>query len=174
MVERLVRDEEAAGSNPAGPTISPAGGVRTPFDRPRDSATKKTKSKSGARVREGHPAGPTNLSAGGFSKLEIFRAGFILCRMDSSTTELAAAELKAMQDSIYLEKILRARRQTPEERLADVFELSNHQFGMMLAGAMHKIKTSDQEKGWEEVRRWMRRLDRVREHGLYSAQRMPS
>jgi hypothetical protein len=81
--------------------------------------------------------------------------------------DLAAAELKAMQDSIYREKILRARRQTPEERLADVFELSNHQFGMMLGGAMHRIGTTNENEGWEEVRRWMRRLDRVREHGLY-------
>jgi len=100
----------------------------------------------------------------------MFRAGFILSAMESSTTDLAAAELKAMQDSIYREKILRARRQTPEQRLADVFELSNHQFGMMLAGAMEKINTSDQQMGWDEVRRWMGRLDRVREHGLYSSQ----
>jgi hypothetical protein len=40
----------------------------------------------------------------------------------------AAASLKAMQDAIYREKILRARKLTPEQRLADVFELSNHQF----------------------------------------------
>jgi hypothetical protein len=88
--------------------------------------------------------------------------------MDSPPTDRAAAELKAMQDSIYREKILRARRQTPEQRLADVFELSNHQLGMMLAGAMHKIQTSDHDRGWEEVRRWMTRLDRVRENGLYA------
>ena len=85
---------------------------------------------------------------------------------DKPAQDRAAAELKVLQDSIYREKILRARRQTPEERLADVFELSDHQFGMMLCGAMHKIGSTDQEKGWEEVRRWMRRLDRVREHTL--------
>lgn len=85
--------------------------------------------------------------------------------------DLAAAELKAMQDSIYREKILRARRQTPEERLADVFELSNHQFGMMLGGAMHRIGTTNENEGWEEVSRWMRRLDRVREQGLYVTER---
>ena len=87
--------------------------------------------------------------------------------MDSTTPDRAAAELKALQDSIYREKILRARRQTPEERLADVFELSNHQFGMMLGGAMSRIGTLDESEGWNEVRRWMNRLDRVREHGLY-------
>ncbi len=37
----------------------------------------------------------------------------------------AAASLKAMQDDIYREKILRARKLTPEQRLADAFELSN-------------------------------------------------
>ncbi len=88
--------------------------------------------------------------------------------------DLAAAELKAMQDSIYREKILRARRQTPEERLADVFELSNHQFGMMLGGAMHRIGTSDEDKGWAEVGRWMSRLDRVREHGWYVTEKIAS
>ncbi len=86
----------------------------------------------------------------------------------------AAAELKAMQDAIYREKILRARRQTPEERLADVFELSNHQFGMMLGGAMHRLGTTDETAGWAEVRRWMNRLDRVREHGLYVTKRTAS
>jgi hypothetical protein len=94
--------------------------------------------------------------------------------MDSPAPDRAAAELKAMQDSIYREKILRARRQTPEERLADVFELSDHQFGMMLAGAMHKLGTSDPNKGWEEVGRWMERLDRVREQNLYARERTPS
>lgn len=85
--------------------------------------------------------------------------------------DLAAAELKAMQDDIYREKILRARRQTPEQRLADVFELSNHQFGMMLGGAMHRIGTRDESKGWEEVRRWMGRLDRAREYQFYTTVR---
>ena len=77
------------------------------------------------------------------------------------------AALKALQDDIYRERILRARRMTVEQRLADVFELSNHQFGMMLGGAMHRLGTSDEAAGWQEVRRWMERLDRVREHGLY-------
>ena len=58
-----------------------------------------------------------------------------------------------------------------EERLADVFDQSNFQFGMMLAGAMHKIGTRDEAEGWQEVARWMARLDRVREHGLYATQK---
>ena len=77
------------------------------------------------------------------------------------------AALKSLHDDIYRERILRARKMTVEQRLADVFELSNHQFGMMLGGAMHRLGTDDEAAGWEEVRRWMKRLDRVREHGLY-------
>lgn len=77
------------------------------------------------------------------------------------------AALKALQDELYREKVLRARRMSVEERLAEVFELSNHQFGMMLAGAMHRMGTRDEAAGWQEVRRWMHRLDRVRDHGLY-------
>ena len=94
------------------------------------------------------------------------RRGSDTMRRMSNTHDDPAA-LKALQDDIYREKILRARGMTLEERLAEAFELSNHQFGMMLAGAMHRLGTVDEAAGWEEVRRWMKRLDRVREHGLY-------
>lgn len=86
-------------------------------------------------------------------------------------SDQAAASLKAMQDDVYREKILRARKLTMEQRLADVFELSNHQFGMMHGGAMHRLGTADEEEGWKQVSRWMQRLDQVREHGLYAAER---
>ena len=76
--------------------------------------------------------------------------------------------LADLQDSIYREKVLRDRAMTPEERLSAVFELSNCQFGMMLAGAMARIGTNDENLGWQEVRAGLSRLDRVREHGLYS------
>jgi len=81
------------------------------------------------------------------------------------------AALKALQDEIYRERVLRARKMTVAERLADVLELSNHQFGMMLGGAMHRLGTRDEAAGWEEVKRWMQRLDRVREYGLYVAEK---
>ncbi len=83
------------------------------------------------------------------------------------------AALKALQDDIYREKIRQARKLTLQQRLADVFELSNHMFGMMHAGAMHRLKTSDESAGWAEVRRWMRRLDHVREQGLYVPEKPP-
>jgi len=80
-----------------------------------------------------------------------------------------AADLERLHAVLYREKILRARRLTVAERLTEAFELSNHQFGMMLAGAMHRLGTRDEAAGWQEVARWMERLDRVREHRLYTA-----
>ena len=76
------------------------------------------------------------------------------------------AALQALQDDIYRERILRARKRTVPERLADVFELSNHPFGMMPGGAMYRLGTRDEAAGWREVKRWMQRLDRVRELGF--------
>ena len=84
------------------------------------------------------------------------------------------AALKALQDAIYREKVLRARAMTVEERLAEVFELSNRQFGMMLAGAMHRLGTADENEGWDEVSRWMDRLDRMRDHGIYVSEKSKS
>lgn len=38
---------------------------------------------------------------------------------------------------------------------------------MMLAGAMARIGTDDENLGWQEVRKGLDRLDRVREHGFH-------
>lgn len=103
----------------------------------------------------------------GFSTLEIRRAGFILSAMDSAHTDRAGAELKAMQDSIYREKILRARRQTPEERLADVFELTNSVFARMHAGAMWQAGTTNAEEGWQIVRKRLARLRKMHDAGRF-------
>jgi hypothetical protein len=84
-----------------------------------------------------------------------------------------AGALKALQDRNYREQVLRARAMTVPERLAEVFELSNRQFGMMLAGAMHRLGTRDEAGGWQEVTRWMERLDRVRDQGLYVTEKPP-
>lgn len=82
--------------------------------------------------------------------------------------------LKDLQDSIYREKVLRARAMTPEERLESVFEMSDFQMGMMHAGAMHKIGTSDPVLGWQEVKRWINRLDRARDFKFYSTEGKPA
>jgi hypothetical protein len=79
----------------------------------------------------------------------------------------AAAELKALQDDIYREKILRARRQTPEERLADVFELTNTVFARMHEGAMWQAGLSDPQQGWDIVRKRLERLRKIHEAGRF-------
>lgn len=78
-----------------------------------------------------------------------------------------AAELKAMQDSIYREKILRARRQTPEERLADVFKLTNTVFTRMHEGAMWQAGITDEQEGWEIVRKRLARLSLIHDAGRF-------
>ena len=79
--------------------------------------------------------------------------------------------LKDLQDSIYREKVLRARSMTPQERADSIFELSEFQFGMMLAGAMHKLGTTCEEEGWEQVAQCLDRLTKARDHNLYSDHR---
>ena len=81
--------------------------------------------------------------------------------------ETQAAAFKAMQDDIYRERILRARSQTAEQQLADMFEQSNVQFQTIHAAAMYKLNTNDEVEGWQEVRRWMDRIDCVNDHGRY-------
>ncbi len=80
------------------------------------------------------------------------------------------AALKELQDSIYREKVLRARAMTPVERFDSGFELTYDVFHRMLAGAMSKLQTGDEEAGWREVERWMGRLRKARDHGHYSTQ----
>jgi ribosomal protein L29 len=77
------------------------------------------------------------------------------------------AALKALQDDIYRERILRARQMTVEQRLADALELTNSVFARMHEGAMWQLGTTDAELGWQEVRRRLARLDRVHEEGRF-------
>lgn len=76
--------------------------------------------------------------------------------------------LQDLQDSIYREKVLRARAMTSEERISAVFAQCDLQFGMMLAGAMARLGTDDEHLGWQEVRKGLNRLDQVHEHGFYA------
>ena len=94
--------------------------------------------------------------------------------MSAPDPDLAAAELKAMQDDIYREKILRARRQTPEERLADVFELTNSVFTRTHEGAMWQAGITDPHQGWEIVRQRLNRLRKVHDAGRFVNHRPPS
>lgn len=72
-----------------------------------------------------------------------------------------------LQDSIYREKVLRARAMTAEERWTAGFEITNEVFERMLSGAMWKLDTEDRALGWEQVRKQLDRLRRVHDHGHY-------
>ncbi|RYD38396.1 MAG: hypothetical protein EOP87_01650 [Verrucomicrobiaceae bacterium] len=79
--------------------------------------------------------------------------------------------LQDLQDSIYEERVGRARGMSPEERLDSVFELSDFQLQMMLAGALCRLDTEDEAEGWAEVRRGLARLDMARDSGFYAEHR---
>lgn len=77
------------------------------------------------------------------------------------------AALKALQDAIYRDRVLRARRMTLEQRFAEAIELTNSVFIRMHEGAMWQLGTTDAEMGWQEVRRRLARLSRVHDAGLF-------
>lgn len=77
------------------------------------------------------------------------------------------AALKALQDDIYRDKVLRARKMTAEQRLAEALELTNSVFVRMHEGAMWQLGTADAALGWQEVRRRLARLGRVHDEGRF-------
>jgi hypothetical protein len=81
--------------------------------------------------------------------------------------------LKDLQNSIYRDKVLRARGMTIQEKIDSVFELSDFQFGMMLAGAMHRLGTSDEAEGWSEVRCGLERISYVRDWDFFTTESRP-
>lgn len=76
-----------------------------------------------------------------------------------------------VQDSIYREKVLRARGMSPDERWAAGFELTDAVFARMHEGAMWKLGTDNVSEGWQEVRSQLDRLRKVHDHGLYVNER---
>jgi hypothetical protein len=79
--------------------------------------------------------------------------------------------LRALQDDIYREKVLRARKMTNEQRLADVFELTNGVFHRMHEGAMWQLGLSTAEEGWNVVRQRLDRLQKVHDGGRFVTER---
>jgi hypothetical protein len=78
------------------------------------------------------------------------------------------AALKALQDAIYRDRVLRARSMSPTERLDEALEVTNSVFDRMLDGALHQLGTTDVEAGWAEVRRRLNRLSRVQDRDFYA------
>lgn len=76
--------------------------------------------------------------------------------------------LEALQDSLYLERVRRARGMSGPERFAEGLELTNSAFERMLMGAMWQLGLQSREEGWAEVRQRLERLRRVEEAGRYT------
>ncbi len=82
--------------------------------------------------------------------------------------------LKDLQDSIYREKVLRARAMTSEERFIAGVELTNLVSLLNLAGAMNMIGTTDEQLGWAAAKRLRARLNHTRDHGMYVTNKQAS
>jgi len=78
--------------------------------------------------------------------------------------------LKELQDSIYRDKVLRARSLTPEQRFEGGMEHTNFVMRLMLDGAMQQKGITDVQEGWVEVRRRMEKLCHARDHRFYTFQ----
>ena len=55
-----------------------------------------------------------------------------------------------------------------EQRLADVFELTNSVFARMHEGAMWQMGVTDAEEGWKIVRQRLKRLQRAQHMGRFT------
>ncbi len=75
--------------------------------------------------------------------------------------------LRVLQDGLFRQKVLRARRMTPTERLDEALELTQSIFDWMHSGAMQQCGFTDPADGWREVERRLARLRRYQEHNLY-------
>lgn len=76
--------------------------------------------------------------------------------------------LKDLQDSIYRDRVVRAKAMTPEERWQSGFEITNEVFQRMLGGAMWKLQTDDPAIGWQQVRLQLARLRKAHDYNRFS------
>lgn len=77
------------------------------------------------------------------------------------------AGLNDLQDDRYRDKVLRARKMTAEQRLAEALELTNSVSAGMHEGAMWQLGTTDPQVGWQQVRRRLARWSRVQDQGRF-------
>lgn len=72
-----------------------------------------------------------------------------------------------MADAIYRDKVLRARRENPIQKLMDGFELFTFGLEFTKADVIDKIGTTDEVAVQEALRRRFERVRQVRENGLF-------
>jgi len=70
-------------------------------------------------------------------------------------------------DQLYREEILRARAQSPEERIRGAFEMSKLALGIMRAGVRHQFPGATEEEVLEHCRERLRRMRRTQDWGIF-------
>jgi hypothetical protein len=83
------------------------------------------------------------------------------------TDDANPAALRELQDELFRQKVLRARRMTPSERLDEAFQLSQAMLEEMHSGAMQQCGFTDPTDGWDEVARRLARQRSLQDHNLY-------
>lgn len=81
--------------------------------------------------------------------------------------------LRDLQDSIYREKILRARSMTREERFISGCQLTNQVSERIFQGAMARLEVKDPKSAWADAKKRAERLRRANDHGFYVSE-LPS
>ena len=79
----------------------------------------------------------------------------------------APNEFQPLMDEIFREKVLRARQQSPGEKLADGFALFDEALIWMRAGVRGQFPQFDEAQVEAEVHRRIARIRQVEEHGIY-------
>jgi hypothetical protein len=77
------------------------------------------------------------------------------------------ADIKSLADAIYADKVRRARALTEGERIDTAIELFEGALGMMRDGLRAQFPGADDAELENTLRKRLRRLRQVEEHGLY-------
>ncbi|MBL9131688.1 MAG: hypothetical protein JNG86_10840 [Verrucomicrobiaceae bacterium] len=77
------------------------------------------------------------------------------------------ADIKPMADAIYADKVRRARALTIGERIDTSIELFEGALGLMRDGIRHQFPSLDDSGVENMLRKRLRRLRQVADHGIY-------
>ena len=70
-------------------------------------------------------------------------------------------------DPFYREEVLRARKQTPEERLRGVFEMTETALAVVRAGVRHQFPEATDDEVVAYCRERLRRIRRTQDWGIF-------
>ena len=76
-------------------------------------------------------------------------------------------EFKDLADSIYRDRVRRARELTPAERLTDALEMLDRVWATMRGGIQAQFPKADEAEVHRIFQARLRRLRQVSDHGIY-------